>query len=662
MNDMPAVHRPLLLTLIAVALSTTGSSAAGLSADEHASHHPQANAAAPMAGDVMPGSTAIDGASSTAMPGAGTSAAAPMSPADPGGAQGATGMNDGPGAMGMGGVSGAMGMMDPSAQVGRMDEMMAKMGAPKPRDLYPTLMTMGFDTEADLQQALEIARRRAHEGEMLMEQARASLELARAGSDPRATIDATERLQQATRRYRSGIAAEHALLQRRPPADVAMTWFRKEMNLLPPAGEAPLLLGMSTFHTGVMVILILFAGFSAWMYGYRMRRAAALMTALVEGKPIGDPEAFDGVLAHPRDAPGAQNPTTPISRRETWVGDLRVIGIFDETPGVKTFRMAMPDESPLPFAYEPGQFATLTLDVEGGKPVKRSYTIASSPTQRDAIELTIKREDQGVGSRHLHDTVEVGSKLRVSAPQGRFFFNGTQSEKVVLMAGGVGITPMMSALRYLTDHCWPGEIHLLYVARTPADIIFAEEIARRVQRHPNAHPYITVTRPEGTDWDGPTGRLDARALAAAVVGIEKGYRVHICGPQAMMDAARAALEELGVAAADVKTEAFGPPASPAADAPKAPRPATGTTHKVRFGRSSVDAVQGADQVLLDVADTVGVEIDRSCLAGTCGACIVRLTAGEVTMAVDDALEADERENGWILACQARAVSDLEVDA
>ena len=96
-----------------------------------------------------------------------------------------------------------------------------------------------------------------------------------------------------------------------------------------------------------------------------------------------------------------------------------------------------------------------------------------------------------MSSRHLHDTVREGSLLDVSAPAGRFTFTGAEAESIVLIAGGVGITPLMSKIRYLTDCGWPGEIHLVFAVKTERDIIFRDELDYLRRRFPNLR--VTVT-------------------------------------------------------------------------------------------------------------------------------------------------------------------------
>jgi ferredoxin-NADP reductase len=121
---------------------------------------------------------------------------------------------------------------------------------------------------------------------------------------------------------------------------------------------------------------------------------------------------------------------------------------------VKTFRLVATDGGALSFEHAAGQYLNLALAIDG-KRVNRSYTIASSPTQADYCEISVKRAPQGRASRHLHDVVRDGDRLQVSAPAGRFVFAHEKAERCVLIAGGVGITPLMATVRRLTDRCWP---------------------------------------------------------------------------------------------------------------------------------------------------------------------------------------------------------------
>jgi ferredoxin-NADP reductase len=162
---------------------------------------------------------------------------------------------------------------------------------------------------------------------------------------------------------------------------------------------------------------------------------------------------------------------------------------------VKTFRFRPPDGGQIPFDYLPGQFLTLHIAPQG-IPTKRSYTIASTPTWRDRIEITVKREDHGLVSRWLHDELKIGSEVEIEAPNGTFFFTGKEADSIVLIGGGVGITPMMSVARYLTETTWPGKVHPILGFRGPRDFIFRTEVAAlaaRARREKSLGPEPPVT-------------------------------------------------------------------------------------------------------------------------------------------------------------------------
>ena len=227
----------------------------------------------------------------------------------------------------------------------------------------------------------------------------------------------------------------------------------------------------------------------------------------------------------------------PGKPRSQWKGELRIGAIFRETPDVRTFRLVAVDGGSFPFTYQPGQFLNLQLMIDG-KRVNRSYTLASSPTRGDSCELSIKREPMGLASRHIHDQFQIGDVLKVSGPSGKFVFSGNEATSVLLIAGGVGITPVMSIARYLTDRAWSGEIYFLIVAKTEQDLIFRDEIELLKQRFPRLHVCVTLTRCDAHSmWTGTRGRLTGSLLQRFVPGLTQ-VPVYLCGPNEMMDTTR----------------------------------------------------------------------------------------------------------------------------
>jgi ferredoxin-NADP reductase/ferredoxin len=339
-----------------------------------------------------------------------------------------------------------------------------------------------------------------------------------------------------------------------------------------------------------------------------------------------------------------------------WMGQLVLAEKEAVTHNVKTLRFKTSEGADIPFAFLPGQFLTLHI-APGGVPIKRSYTIASAPTRPQHIEITVKREEQGLVSRWLHDVLAPGDEVTVEAPSGNFHFTGEGAESVLLIGGGVGITPMMSVVRYLTDVGWPGTVHLVLGFRTPADFIFRDEVDRLATRHANLRVSVTMSEPDPS-WSGSKGHIDRALLAAAVEDLAS-QRAHICGPPTMMEAVKAALIALGMPETQIRTEAFGT----AKRHPTARNRAAGiVAGKVYFQASNATVTLAKGATILDAADEVGIFIDNACRSGTCGSCRVRLASGAVRMPVDDALTAAEKADGYILACQAEISGDVAVDA
>jgi ferredoxin-NADP reductase/DMSO/TMAO reductase YedYZ heme-binding membrane subunit len=361
-------------------------------------------------------------------------------------------------------------------------------------------------------------------------------------------------------------------------------------------------------------------------------------------------------------------------KRAFWSGELKVARIFDETPDIKTFRLVALDGGPLPFDYTAGQYLNLALTIDGVR-VPRSYTIASSPTRKDYCEISVKKAADGRGSRHLHETWREGSVVQVGAPAGRFVFAHDQARRCVLIAGGVGITPMMSTVRSLTDRCWPGEIYLVFSVRTVRDFAFRDELAYLQARFPNLHVEVTLTGDPDAAWSGARGQVSKALLERFVPGLTHGP-ILLCGPDAMMTAMRRLLvDQLGVPDAEILQEAFVSPPAPLATTAATATTAEGDSTvadpgdasaldagSVRFARAGKTAEQPGDVTVLEAAEDAGVAIPFECRSGICGQCKTRLISGTVTMDVQDALTPADRSRRLILACQARAVGAVVVDA
>jgi ferredoxin-NADP reductase/uncharacterized protein YcbX len=347
------------------------------------------------------------------------------------------------------------------------------------------------------------------------------------------------------------------------------------------------------------------------------------------------------------------------SASSRWSGRLRVAGVVDATPTVRTFRLASTTNCKLPFTYLPGQYLNIEVLIEGVLH-RRCYTIASTPTRSGYCEVTVKREEAGLVSRYLHDNLKEGMELDVSGPGGRFTFTGNEASGLVLIGAGVGITPLMSVIRYLTDQKWPGAIDLIYCAKTARDIIFRDELESLSQKSPNLRVTTTLTRERNGDWPGPRGRITADLLRKTVPDLAN-RRVHVCGPIELANDMTRMLKESGVPTDQIRSEAFGGSMlqTSAATAVTDFGPVVGM---VTFSNSGKSVPAQGGQTVIDAASRVGISIDRGCLAGVCGRCKVRLLSGAVTMDVDDALNDGDKSDGFVLACQAKPMGNVAIDA
>lgn len=344
-----------------------------------------------------------------------------------------------------------------------------------------------------------------------------------------------------------------------------------------------------------------------------------------------------------------------------WAGYLRVGRIFRETSDVQTFRLVSPNGGDLPFEFRAGQFLNLAVDIAGQR-LRRSYTIASSPAQRRHCEITVKAEELGALSQHLHHGVGEGDVLEVEGPFGEFTFRENESQKTVMVGGGVGVTPLMSMIRSLADDCWPGEIVLLYASRSPADFVFRAELEELGRRQPKLlHLVLVATHAEDPSWPGLRGRLTREAIARAVPDVA-ALSVYVCGPPAMMAAVTDMVGALGVPPERIRTESFGA-GVPGVEAARVSLPGASREQAlVTFVRSQKSDRGAASRTILELAERLRVPIRGGCRIGACGSCKVRLLSGDVTMDAAAALTQAEKAAGVVLACRARPLNDVTVDA
>ena len=338
-----------------------------------------------------------------------------------------------------------------------------------------------------------------------------------------------------------------------------------------------------------------------------------------------------------------------VAAKPGWKGQLRLVAISDEAPGIRTFRFANPNGATLelPFSYRAGQYLGFDFN-DGQRRFARSYSLSSSPHETHHCDISVKLIKNGLGSGYLHKQAKVGDLLGCSGPFGEFVFDEKKSRSILLLGGGVGVTPLMSLVRNLAANNWDGDVHLLYAFMTPQHQAFKHELEAIAAERANFKMLFLPTELAGQAWSGPHGLINTQILTNFVPNLRHSP-VYLCGPAPMMTAAKALLKTLGVAAEQIHTEDFGGavPSVSASDFVDA---------TVKFKDKQNQLSLRAGGTLLQAAEEAGVLIESSCRVGTCGTCKVRLISGEVTMHRDDALSSKEISQGIILACQARCKS------
>lgn len=361
-----------------------------------------------------------------------------------------------------------------------------------------------------------------------------------------------------------------------------------------------------------------------------------------------------------------------------WSGwrEFRVIRREHEDPAQTqcSFYLQPVDGQPLP-TFKPGQFLTFSLDLAPGprdaspRTITRCYSLSDRPDPTQ-YRVTIKRVpapadlpefEPGLSSNHFHDQVQVGHVLRVKAPSGRFFIDPDAGVPAVLIGGGIGVTPMMSMLRWCLAEQPQRVLHFYYGLRSSREHAFKAQIEALAAAHPTLRLHVVYSRPEasdelGRDYQHP-GHVDVDLLRRSLP--HGRHQFYVCGPPAMMRALVPTMADWGVPLADLHYEAFGPASVKLPGAAAAP--ATDAAEvEVQFRRSGRTLTwDGRDASLLDFAERHGVAVESGCRSGGCGSCETRLIEGSVRY---EQTPDHDVAAGHCLLCVARPTTSLVLEA
>lgn len=353
-----------------------------------------------------------------------------------------------------------------------------------------------------------------------------------------------------------------------------------------------------------------------------------------------------------------------ISRR-AWRGwrPMAVFRVERESSDCRSFYLKDSDDQPLP-PFLPGQYITVGLKDANGRMLSRCYSLSEASDWR-YFRITVKRVPGGKVSNLLHDTICPGAILQVRAPSGLFTPIAKNDVPLVLIAAGIGITPIAAIARH-AEKCEPSRaIQLFYQVRDLTEAPLLREIARWAANNHHVRLYLYLSKPSAQvpEWVYGTGRLTAKEVLR-VCG-DKNAQFMFCGPGPMLEAMQQGLTENGVPESMITVEAF--EAIQKVKEAEDKKPAGGGTASganevsVRFAKSHKDGICDANnRFILEAAEAVDIEIESGCRSGQCGTCLVKILKGSV--GYEQTPGFGPLEPGQALACVAVPENGVEIDA
>ncbi len=369
------------------------------------------------------------------------------------------------------------------------------------------------------------------------------------------------------------------------------------------------------------------------------------------------------------DTTGGNSGLVPAAEPQpAWQGfrELRVAEKKHESYDVTSLFLTSGDGQPLTPGL-PGQFIVVRLHPRPEAPPElRSYSLSDVPGG-DRFRISVKRYRGGIAGNYIHDNIQIGEILEASAPRGSFTLE-PGSGPIVLLSGGIGVTPMLAMLHALTAENSPRDLWWIHGARNGSQHPFAAEVDSCLRALPRVYRHIRFSSPTsadrlGADYDA-SGHVSVDALKA--IGTPSAADFYLCGPAAFMTELTAGLEAWGVDAKRIRSEAFGagPAFTPGIAAAPAHRPhppagAIGTGPLVSFARSGLNVRwKSSCQSILEFAEACDVPVRWSCRTGVCHSCETPLISGRVDYRP---APIEPPADGSVLLCCSQPQGDVVID-
>jgi ferredoxin-NADP reductase len=353
-----------------------------------------------------------------------------------------------------------------------------------------------------------------------------------------------------------------------------------------------------------------------------------------------------------------------------WEGwrPFRVAAIVDESRDVKSFYLMPVEGRPLS-PYAPGQYLTFRLRMSPGESLVRCYSLSDRPRE-DYFRVTVKRvpapRDRsdvpaGRGSNYFHDRVEVGDVLDVRAPAGMFLVDPLANEPIVLVGGGIGVTPLVSMLNAIVQAGRRRDVYVLFGFRNGREQPFRDHLQKLAQENANIRLHVSYSAPQAADVHyrdyNHRGRVTIERVRDALPS--NNFRFYVCGPSGMMESLVPALWDWGVPESHVRFEAFGP-ASVKRLGGVGDGNRTAAPCDVQFKRSGrCRRWDGSYATLLEFGEAAGIEMPSGCRAGSCGECLTAIQGGGVRTIKQPGITVPD---GHCLTCISVPACDLVLNA
>jgi 3-ketosteroid 9alpha-monooxygenase subunit B len=321
---------------------------------------------------------------------------------------------------------------------------------------------------------------------------------------------------------------------------------------------------------------------------------------------------------------------------------LPVKAVIRETADAISIVFEVPADLEEHFRYQAGQFVTFRVDARGEEEL-RSYSMSSAPGIDRDLQVTVKRVTDGVVSNWLNTNLQVGDRLEVSPPSGRFVLPaGGLSSDLIAFTAGSGITPVFSIIKSVLSET-DRTVRMIYANRDRSSVIFHESLQSLEARYPG-RLHVGYSVDEDTGFVTP-------GMVADFLGSGLRSEFYICGPKPFMDMVTSTLVWCGARSDQMHVEAFSPE-----DELAGAGLASDVEITVTLGGRTVTIGHRPEWTLVQAARAAGLRPPSSCHLGQCGTCVARITDGAASMSNNQVLTTEEVAEGWILTCQAKPIT------